>query len=151
MPPTEQMTVHHTAIVVTDLERSRSFYERFFGAELEHTIPDMDDPSVAELHQLAPGARFTLMFLGFGNTRIELIEFASPSARQAGHGDSNDVGLRHLAFACPDVRATYAEMKAAGVEFTREPYTIPGGSGPTLAFCRDPDGTRIEILQSDGH
>lgn len=140
--------LHHTAIVVRDLDRSIAFYEAFFGGRVETVLRDVDDPQIAQLHQLED-ARFTLAFVRFGPTRLELFQFERPTDGQSLPDRANDFGVRHICFEVPDVQAAYDRMTIAGVRFTRPPYTVPGteANGTVLAFCLDPDGTRVELLQ----
>jgi catechol 2,3-dioxygenase-like lactoylglutathione lyase family enzyme len=70
-------SLHHTAIAVHDLDRSIAFYRDTFGGEVEAIIEDIDDVEVAQLHALE-SARFTLAFVRFGPTRLELFQFALP-------------------------------------------------------------------------
>jgi catechol 2,3-dioxygenase-like lactoylglutathione lyase family enzyme len=144
----EPIGLHHTAIVVRDLDRSIAFYERFFGGFVETLLRDVDDPNIAELHQLGD-ARFTLAFVRFGPSRLELFQFERPADGRALGDRANDFGVRHICFELADVHEAYARMSAAGVLFTRPPYTVPGGGAraTVLAFCVDPDDTRIELLQ----
>ena len=140
--------LHHTAIVVADLDRSIAFYERWFGGEVEVIIRDVDDPQVAQLHGL-DAARFTLAFMRFGPTRLELFQFERDDAPAPVSDRADDFGVRHVCFEVSDVPAAYERMTAEGVTFSRPPYTVPDGdaSGTVLAFCFDPDGARVELLQ----
>lgn len=142
------LALHHTAIVVRDLNRSIAFYERFFGGQVETILRDIDDPHIAQLHELE-NARFTLAFVGFGPTRLELFQFERPADGRSPADRANDFGVRHICFEVPDVAAAYERMAAQGVRFTRPPYTVGDGdaSGTVLVFCVDPDGTRVELLQ----
>jgi catechol 2,3-dioxygenase-like lactoylglutathione lyase family enzyme len=145
---TASMSVHHTAIAVHDLDRAIAFYETYFGGEVETIIRDMSDPQVAQLHRL-DSARFTLAFVAFGPTRLELFEFAEPSDGRELEPRAHDFGIRHICFECDDVAGTYERMTADGVRFTRRPYTIPDGdaAGTVLAFCLDPDGNPVELIE----
>jgi glyoxylase I family protein len=138
------LALHHTAIVVTDLDRSIEFYERFFGGSVETVLRDINDPQIAELHELGD-AHFTLAFVRFGPTRLELFQFEHPTDGRPLADRAHDFGVRHICFESDDVRAAYERMTAAGVRFTRPPYTLDDGT--VLAFCSDPDGTRVEMLQ----
>ena len=140
--------LHHTAIVVRDLDRSIAFYETFFGGTVEAVLNDVDDPQIAQLHELEE-VLFTLAFVRFGPTRLELFQFERPSDGQSLPDRANDFGVRHICFEVPDVVAAHDRMTARGVRFTRPPHTVPDGdaSGTVLAFCADPDGTRVELLQ----
>jgi catechol 2,3-dioxygenase-like lactoylglutathione lyase family enzyme len=145
---TGTLALHHTAIVVRDLDRSIAFYETFFDGQVETILHDIEDPQIAQLHQLED-VRFTLAFVGFGPTRLELFAFERPTDGQALADRANDFGVRHICFEVSDVAAAYERMTADGVRFTRPPYTVPEGDarGTVLAFCEDPDGTRVELLQ----
>ena len=142
------LALHHTAIVVRDLDRSIAFYETFFGGRVETILRDIDDPQIAQLHELED-ARFTLAFVRIGPTRLELFQFERPTDGQSLPDRANDFGVRHICFEVADVAAAYARMTAQGVRFTRPPYTVADGDaqGTVLVFCVDPDGTRVELLQ----
>jgi catechol 2,3-dioxygenase-like lactoylglutathione lyase family enzyme len=146
--PVSDISLHHTAIVVGDLQKSLAFYEGYFGGAVETILRDVGDPQIAELHQL-DDARFTLAFVKFGNSRLELFQFEHPGDGAAVSDRAHDFGVRHVCFEVADVRQAYAEMSAAGVVFTRPPYELTEGDarGTVLAFCFDPDGTRVELLQ----
>jgi catechol 2,3-dioxygenase-like lactoylglutathione lyase family enzyme len=140
--------LHHTAIVVTDLNRSIAFYENFFGGAVETILRDVDDPQIAALHELGD-ARFTLAFVRFGPTRLELFQFERPDDGRPLDDRAHDFGVRHICFEVPDVQGAYERMTTEGVRFTRPPYTVADSEakGTVLAFCSDPDGTRVELLQ----
>lgn len=142
------ISLHHTAIVVSDLRRSIAFYEGFFGGQVETVLRDVEDPQIAQLHQL-DYLHFTLAFVRFGPTRLELFQFDRPTDGRPLRDRAHDFGTRHICFQIPDVQGTYERLAAAGVEFTRPPYTVPDGdsAGTVLVFCSDPDGTRVELLQ----
>jgi lactoylglutathione lyase len=56
-------------------------------------------------------------------------------------------GLDHFGLTVKDIDAVAAEIKAKGVEFTREPYTIR--PGVRICFIRGPQGISIELLERD--
>ena len=56
-------------------------------------------------------------------------------------------GLDHLGLSVKDIDAVAAEIKAKGVEFTTEPYTIR--PGVRICFIRGPQGISIELLERD--
>jgi len=57
-------------------------------------------------------------------------------------------GLDHFGLAVKDIDAVAAEIKAKGVEFTKEPTTIR--PGVRICFIRGPQGISIELLERDG-
>jgi len=56
-------------------------------------------------------------------------------------------GLDHFGLAVKDIDAVAAEIKAKGVEFTRQPTTIR--PGVRICFIRGPEGISVELLERD--
>src|SRR6202040_597799 len=56
-------------------------------------------------------------------------------------------GLDHFGLTVKDIDAVAAEIKAKGVEFTREPTTIR--PGVRICFIRGPQGISVELLERD--
>ena len=53
----------------------------------------------------------------------------------------------HIAVSAPDLDATLAELADKGIEPERAPYTVSEG-GSRICFVRDPDGYRIELIET---
>ena len=56
-------------------------------------------------------------------------------------------GLDHFGLTVKDIDAVAAEIRAKGVEFTKEPFTIR--PGVRICFIRGPQGISIELLERD--
>jgi lactoylglutathione lyase len=56
-------------------------------------------------------------------------------------------GLDHFGLAVSGIDAIAADLKAKGVEFTREPTTVR--PGVRVCFIRAPEGVSIELLDRD--
>ena len=56
-------------------------------------------------------------------------------------------GLDHFGLTVKDIDAVAAEIRAKGVEFTKEPTTIR--PGVRVCFIRGPQGISIELLERD--
>ena len=54
-------------------------------------------------------------------------------------------GLDHFGLAVTSIDATAADLKAKGVEFTKEPTTVRPGL--RICFIRAPEGVSIELLE----
>jgi catechol 2,3-dioxygenase-like lactoylglutathione lyase family enzyme len=54
-------------------------------------------------------------------------------------------GLDHFGFEVDDMEAATAHLKANGVKFGCEPWTMPSGS--TVAFVVAPDEVSVELIQ----
>ena len=133
IPDTDKFRFLHTMIRVRDLDASLRFYTNLLGMKL---LRKRDYPS----------GQFTLAFVGYGdetsNTVIELTHNwsqAEPYSLGSAFG--------HLALGVPDVYETCERLAAAGVKIPRPAGPMPHG-GSVIAFIEDPDGYRIELVQS---
>ena len=122
--------VHHTALICRDYARSRRFYTEVLGLEIiaEHYRPARDSWKL----DLALHGRYVL----------ELFSFPAPPPRPS-HPEAT--GLRHLAFAVPDVAAAIAHLAAHGVPC--EPVRTDEYTGRRFTFFADPDGLPLELVE----
>ncbi|MCY1401456.1 Lactoylglutathione lyase [compost metagenome] len=128
-----QARLMHTMIRVLDLPRSLAFYVDLLGMQVLHSRD-------------YPVGRFTNTFVGYGaedqETVLELTHNWDRLQPYA-HGEA----WGHLAIGVEDVAQCVAALRGRGVPIVREPGPMAGGSR-TIAFVLDPDGYRIELLQS---
>ena len=124
----------HTMIRVKDLDASLRFYDEVFNLKPSHRL-DFPD--------------FSLVYLRNEETDAE-IELTWNKGREEPytHGD----GYGHVAVVVPDVPARHAELIAAG--YHPLPVKEFKDGDALLArffFIQDPDGYKIEVLESHGH
>ncbi len=127
------MRILHTMLRVGDLERSIAFYTQVLGMALLRRSEN-------------PEHRYSLAFLGFeggnpGQAEIELTY--NWGVTQYEHGSA----YGHIAIGVPDAYAACERIKAAGGRVTREAGPVLGGS-TVIAFVTDPDGYKIELIQT---
>lgn len=124
-----------TMIRVRDPEASIRFYTEGFGMK------------VLERHDFE-SARFSLIFLGFEGYDSGAIELTYnwDQTEPYTHGS----GFGHLGIGVPDVSATVAKLEALGAEVPTRPKQMVAGA-PFIAFVKDPDGYRIELIQNNRH
>jgi catechol 2,3-dioxygenase-like lactoylglutathione lyase family enzyme len=121
------LATHHIALSTAHFARLREFYTETLGLPVLGGFPE---------HHI--------LFLGAGTTAIELIE--EPAETRVGTG-----GWAHIALEVADVDAAYATLSARGVPFHIPPEDFPPDvPAVRIAFCKDPDGNVIELLQSLG-
>ena len=116
---------------VGDLRRSIDFYTRFFGMTLKRTTD-------------RPEQKYTLAFVGYdapGAAELELTYDYGVDRYEIG------AGFGHLALGVPDVAATCERVRAGGGKVTREAGPVKGGS-TVIAFVEDPDGDKVELIQT---
>ena len=133
-PCVRPLGLHHAGVVVSDLEASARFYAELFGASVALRVDE--EP-------------FSLVMLDLGNAFVELLVFRPPvHGVPVPHGHA--VGAGHVALAVDDVAGSYDRMRSRGVHFEGPPRRIVAGpsAGHVIAFCLDPDGNRVELIQA---
>ena len=138
------LSLHHIAIVCSDLERSQAFYQEVFKMEVlvdyGATKPYEKRDRLLALKNVSSRA----LLLGNDCLRIELIEFAAPSDESSSQPAINRVGFSHIAVQTEDIAADYARLTRLGVPCNSEPIDF---GAVTALYARDPDGNTIEWLQ----
>lgn len=131
---------NHTGLVVTDLERSKRFYQEVFGFALWYEIEPPDEMT-ATLISLTPPLDTTASYLTLDGFVLELMHYAAPGATAPFRTRTmNEPGLTHLSLSVDDVRATAARVVELGGQVIEE--SAVGGA----LFVRDPDGQLLELL-----
>ena len=125
----------HIGLNVTDLDRSRDFYQRALGLAVLGGSADDDSRRWA--------------FLGRdGNVQLTLWQ------QSDGEFSPKSPGLHHLSFqveTIEQVREVEATLKALAVTFTHDGVVSHGFSAPSGGiFFTDPDGIRLEVYAPSG-
>src|SRR5215216_5812587 len=116
--------VHHTGIIVSDLERSIDFYRDVLGLELlTEPSPVFDDPQLGKGLGV-PGAALRIATFAVGDDVVELLEYAAPPSPIDTPMPQNALGSHHVAFHVNDIQARYEELTAKGVRFFSPPNVI---------------------------
>ncbi len=133
-------TYNHTGQVVTDLERSKRFYQEVFGFKFWYEITPPDGPT-AKLSSLTPPLGVTASYLTLDGFVLELMHYAAPGAAAPYRPRTmNEPGLTHLSISVDDVHATADKAVEFGGQIIEE-----SDLGAAL-FVRDPDGQLLELL-----
>ncbi len=131
---------NHTGHVVTDLARSKRFYQEVLGFSFWYEISPPDGPT-ARLSMLTPPLGLTASYLTLDGFVLELMHYAAPGATAPFRPRTmNEPGLTHLSVSVDDVRAAAEKAVEYGGRFLEE-----SDVGAAL-FIRDPDGQLIELL-----
>lgn len=124
----------HTMLRVGNLQRSIDFYTQVLGMELLRTSEN-------------PEYQYSLAFLGFGGGNPAQAELELTYNWGTDHYDLG-TAYGHIALGVPDAYAACEKIRAAGGQITREPGPVKGGS-TVIAFVTDPDGYKIELIQTN--
>jgi lactoylglutathione lyase len=125
----------HLGIPVTDLERSKFFYERFGFKQTLHAEIPQDSECIRAVMMEKDG--FT----------IELYQLTSKDIPEI--RSRKDGRIDHIALDVADAEKAFQELKAAGLEpLESAPVTLPfWENGVTYFNVRGPDGEKVEFIQ----
>ena len=130
----QQISVGHVGLNVTDLDRSRRFYEAAFGLE------------TAGLSE-TEGRRYAFLAAG-GQVVLTLWQ------QSEGGFDRARPGLHHLAFrvaTLDEVERAQARLREMGAAFLHDGVVAHReGASSGGVFFADPDGIRLEIFAPAG-
>ena len=121
-------SVHHIAIIVSNIEKAREFYIKKLGFEAirENYRKERDD--------------WKLDLRVDEHTELEVFAEKNPPKRV---NRPEACGLRHLAFRVESVEETVKELDEIGIEC--EPIRTDTYTGEKMTFFFDPDGLPLEI------
>ena len=122
------MELIHTCYRITDPKRSVAFYEAL-GFEKRRELPIRDE--AVNIFFGIPGRE---------QPELELTHNFGVDSYELG------TGYGHVAVTVDDLEGTLARLAARGIEPEKPPYRVREG-GSLLAFVRDPDGYRIELIE----
>jgi len=128
------MTLEHVAIWTADLERLKTYYESWFGAQPNNKYTNADTGFESYFLTFASGARLEMM------SRPCIPPNKNDTVRQ------QHLGLIHLAFSMDTIREVddkAAQLQNAGFNILRGPRKT--GDGYYEFETLDPDNNRIEV------
>ena len=122
------MALIHTCYRIGDIDRSVAFYEAL-GFEKRRELPIRDEAINIFMGLPGDGDRLELTY-NFGVDSYEL-----------------GTAYGHIALTVDDLDETLGQLASQGIEPERPPYSVREG-GSRLCFVRDPDGYRVELIES---
>ena len=128
--------IQHLAMFVTDLKKSRAFYEQFgFKEKLAAEIP-MEPEAVK------------LAFLELNGLTLELVELGGDMRKQI--GSREDGHIDHVALNVKDIDKAYAELTSKGFKALEDPAPVflnIWKNGTKYFTIRGPEGEKVEFSQ----
>jgi lactoylglutathione lyase len=118
----------HTCYRIGDIDRSVAFYEKL-GFEETGRFPIRDEAVNVFMGLPGDGARLELTY----NHGVDSYELGS--------------GYNHIAVTVSDLDGTLDGLAEQGIEPEKPPYSVREG-GSRLCFVRDPDGYRVELIET---
>ena len=138
----------HSGLCVSDLEAALRFYTEGLGFTVAEGYDVGDE--VADTLEVPHGVSLRSQMIVKDGTKIELLGWTSPAVHDTPSETRNQLGLTHLSFEVQDMAAVEARLVALGatvIESTRTHIDM-GVATLDLLFLADPDGTRIELMET---
>lgn len=129
------MRIHHIGIAVESLRTAVPLFEKLLGRapDAEETIEEQKVRVVA---------------FALGESRIELLEAASPDSPIARFLSKRGQGIHHVALAVSNVSATLAELERTGFRLIdREPRIGAGRERIAFLHPSSTAGVLIELVE----
>jgi catechol 2,3-dioxygenase-like lactoylglutathione lyase family enzyme len=135
-------SVNHIGHCVTDLTRTRRFYEELLGFKVQRELKIPDGPA-SKLLQVPSPVGMTALYLELDGFVLELLHFDRPGNAPQRERSFTEPGLTHLSFSVPDLAYSIEQVPKLGGTVLED--TVITG---IAAMTRDPDGQLLELLPS---
>ena len=140
-------SIHHCALVVSNLDRSIAFYRDVIGMSLQSIAEGQGEANATV--QGIPNAHLRVAFLRLGDMRLEIFQYLNPKGRKTIPRRWN-VGAAHLCFTVDNIQKTYEELLDKGVSFVSKPRVVAerrSGRVVRAVYFTDPDEYTLELLE----
>jgi len=136
--------IEHTALSVSNLDRSLAFYRDLIGMKVVMEI-DFADETLGQINGLT-GCKARVVHLQLGDTVLELFQYRQPEGRPIAQGRRQcDTGFIHICFRVTDIQRLHDDLETRGVKFFSPPREIRPGT--FIAYFQGPDGEVCEMRQ----
>ena len=138
----DRAVFNHVGLCVTDLPRSRTFYEEVLGFRYWWELEAPDEPS-SVLLQLPQPVGLTAVYLVRDGLILELLHYAAAPVQPWTQRVMAEPGLTHLSFSVDDIGRALDQVRAHGGQVLEQTDI------KAALMIRDPDGQLIELTTSD--
>ena len=143
-------SIDHVNIVVSDIRRSTKFFCALgFAVQHEGELEGEWISKIVGLDNVR--ARFASLELPGAETKLELIQYHSPTSPNDSEGGmAHKLGIRHIAFRVDDLDSIHAKLCDMGIEFLSDVQSYE----PTrkkLVYFYGPEGILLELAQYGNH
>ena len=145
------VTMNHTGVVVTDIEKALQFYCEGIGLELRFHV----EAGGAELSQLLgyDAVQVKAAFVGgIDGHSVEIIEYLSPKTEVRDASEQhkrNATGAAHISFNVTDMDAIIERLVHMGAVLNNQPVALMDGY--RSVYLQDPWGNWIELDEDAVH
>jgi len=133
------LVVTHIGLCVTDLDRSRRFYEGALGFAYDRSLQPPDGVCSTLLGVDLP-VGLTAVYLTHGHLTLELLHYDRAGSPPWHARSMAEPGLTHLSFTTADLDAALARVSSFGGE------VVADSNVGAAVMVRDPDGQLLELV-----
>lgn len=137
--------IRHVGITVSDLDQAIDFYQGLLGFKLVKRMEEQGK-FIDYLSGLKNVRVTTVKMAADDGNLIELLFYHSHSSLISRRRRITEIGLSHIAFTVENIDKEYKRLSQAGVKFNAPPK-VSLDKYAKVAFCRDPEGTLIELVE----
>jgi len=142
--------LRHVGITTQNMQKALELYRDIFGLEVVWDEIE-ESPFIDRLSGLLDVKAHTVKLRDEKGAMIELLHFLSHPDENCEDNKTkmiNKIGCSHIAITVEDIDVMYDKLINIGLSFNNEPERHPDINVPAkVAFCRDFDGTLIEIVE----
>ncbi len=137
----DQAVFNHVGICVTDLDRSRRFYEDVLQFRFWWEL-DAPDEGTSKLLEVPQPVGLHAVYMVRDGLVLELLHFAEAGTRAFRQRVMNEPGLTHLSFSVGDIPSVIEKVVPSGGE------VLERTDMQAAIMIRDPDGQLIELTSA---
>jgi len=138
------MKIRHTGIVVCNIDKALHFYNKLLGLKIVKDV--WESGSFIDNILSLKDVNVRTVKMEAGGSLIELLYFKSHPTSGLWQNRITSLGCSHIALTVDNLENCFNMLKEENTCFISEPQTSPDGNAK-VAFCRDPDGTFIELVE----
>lgn len=137
--------IRHAGIVVSDLEKALYFYRDLLGLKVDKQMDETGD-YIDRISGLKNVKVTTVKLAADDGNLIELLYYHPHLGKANTNKGICQIGISHVAFTVEDLDVEYERLSKMGVQFNSPPQTSLD-SYAKVTFCKDPDGSLVELVE----
>ena len=138
----EQTVFNHVGICVTDLDRSKKFYEEVLQFRYWWEL-EAPDEGTSQLLQIPAPVGLRAVYLVRDGFVLELLHYSGAGTQRFRPRVMNEPGLTHLSLSVGDIPAVLEKVVRAGGQVMEDTDM------KAAIIIRDPDGQIIELTSAN--
>ena len=139
------VNARHIGITVSDMARSVRFYCDYLGLSETGDYPGRSGVYYSTLVGVSDAVIHIKTLTSAGGDKMELLQYPSHPAAVGDPAAATEAGRPHIAFTVDNLQALYDQREVYGCRFKSAPLRSP--DGVMVAYCHDPDGTILELVE----